>query len=144
MDVGTVEPALDQGQLVVHVADLEVAPEGMVLALVQLDEELAQGRRRLLDGAVVAEGRVVVVGIDAPEERVRRLVEEVAEEVLDRPLARVGARRQLPVLAELAVHVERQPAIRPRVGVEGSVLTREASAGPLVRFHARVRSAIPT
>ncbi len=68
--IRAVETAVDLGQLVLHVADLEVAPQAVVLTLAQLDVELAHRRRHFLDHRVVAEGRVVVVRIDAPEQRV--------------------------------------------------------------------------
>ena len=88
--IGAVEPAIDLRQLVLHVADLEVAPEAVALVVVDLHVELADRRRRLLDDAVVAEGRIVVVRVDSPEQRVRRLVHEVAEQILIGP-SRVSA-----------------------------------------------------
>ena len=122
VQVRAVEPAVDLRELVVHVADLEVAPLAIVLAAPGLDVELAERRRHLLDGAVVAERREVIVGIDAAEQRVRRLVQEVAEEIRQRLVARVGARREAPALVELAVDVEREPRIGRRVEVVGRVL----------------------
>ena len=71
MEVGAVEPTFDLREFVVPVADLEAAPERVALGLAQLDVELARGGSALLNRAVVAEGRVVVVGIDAPEEMPR-------------------------------------------------------------------------
>ena len=64
-----------------------------------------------VDRAVVAEGRVVVVGVDAPEERLGRLVQEVGEDLVQRPFAGIGARRQTPAVAELALGVEGQPPL---------------------------------
>ena len=122
VQVRAVEPAVDLRELVVHVADLEVAPLAVVLAVPDLHVELAERRRHLLDGAVVAERREVIVGIDAAEQRVRRLVQEVAEEILERLVARVGARREPPAVAELAVHVEREPRVGRRVEVVRRVL----------------------
>ena len=68
MSVGAIEPAIDLGELVVHVADLEVAPLTVVIAIAETDKELAHRRRHLLNGAVVAEGRIVIIGIDATEQ----------------------------------------------------------------------------
>ncbi len=117
-----VEPAVDLRELVVHVADLEVAPLAVALVAPDLHVELAERRRHLLDRAVVAERREVVVGIDAAEQRVRRLVEEVAEEILERRVARVGARREPPALVELAVQEEREPRVGRGVEVGRAVL----------------------
>ena len=122
MHVRAVEPAVDLRELVVHVADLEVAPLAIVLAAPGLDVELAERRRHLLDRAVVAERREVVVGIDAAKQRVRRLVQEVAEEIRQRLVARVGARREVPAFVELAVDEEREPRVGRRVEVVGRVL----------------------
>ena len=121
--VGAVEATVDLRQFVAGVAHLEVAPEAVVLALAGLDVELAERRRHFLDHAVVAERRVVVVGIDATEQRVRRLVEEVAEQVLDRRFFRVGARDQFPVLAELAVDVEREATVGRGIEVARCIRT---------------------
>jgi hypothetical protein len=112
--VRAVEPAVDLRELVVHVADLEVAPEAVVVAVRGLHVELAERRGHLLDDAVVAERRVVIIGIDAPEQRLGRLAQEVAEEVAKRRVARVGACREPPAVAELAVHVERELCVGRR------------------------------
>ncbi len=111
VQVGAVQTAVDLGQLVVHVADLEVAPDTVVIVVSELHVELAERRRHLLDRSVVAERGVVIVGIDAPEQRVRRLVQEVAEEIRQRLVARIGTCRELPVGTELAVHVEGQACV---------------------------------
>ena len=115
--VGAVQSTVDLGQLVAQIADLEVAPHPVVFAAARLEVELAQGRRHFLHGAVVAERRVVIIRVDAPEQGIGRLVEEVAEQVLHRAFAGIRARRQFPLLVELAVHEERQTAIHR--GVEG-------------------------
>ena len=95
----------------------------------QLHVHLAERRRDLLHDRVVAERRIVIVRIDAPEQRVGRLVEEVAEQLVDRAFARVGARAQVPVLAELAVHVEREAGVQRRVVVD-TARSRPAAARP--------------
>ncbi len=122
MQLRAVEPAVDLRELVVHVVDLEVAPLAVALVAPDLRVELAERRRHLLDRAVVAERREVVIGIDAAEQRVRRLIEEVAEEILERPVARVGARGQSPAVVELAVHEERELRVGRGVEVVRAVL----------------------
>ncbi len=116
VEVRAVQAAIDLRQLVVHVADLEVAPLAVVVAVGQAHVELAHAGRHFLDRAVVAECRVVVIGIDAAEQRVGRFLHEVAEQAVDRTLVRVGAGGQLPLLAELAVDEEREPSVE--IGVE--------------------------
>ena len=127
--VGAVQAAVHLSELVVHVADLEVAPHGVVLALAELHVELAVGGCGLGDRAVVTEGRIVIVGIDAAEQGVRRLVEEVREDVLERAFPGIGAGREPPLVAELAVHVEGQPAVGRRVVVVGGVVAGELVHG---------------
>src|SRR5262249_41136084 len=101
VQVSAVQRAIDVRQLVVEITELEVAPQRVVVTVLELGKELARARRKLLDRTVVAVGRVVVVGVDAPEERIGRLVHEVAEQLAHGTLARVRARAQLPGLAEL-------------------------------------------
>ena len=55
--VGSVQAAIDVGQFVAHVADLEVAPHPVILATARFDVELAQGRRHFFHDTVVAERR---------------------------------------------------------------------------------------
>ena len=122
VQVAAVQAAIDVRELVVRVVDLEVAPQRVTLVARQLHVELAERRRDFFHDRVVAERRIVIVRIDAPEQRVGRLVEEVAEQLVDRTFARVGARAQAPVLVELAVHVEREAAVQRRVVVIRRVL----------------------
>ena len=120
--VRAVQAAVDVGQRVVRVADLEVAPHGVALVLAQLEVELAEGGRGLLHGAVVTVGGIVVVGVDAAEQRIRRLVHEGAEDVLDRAFQGVGAGGQLPAVAELAVGEEGHAAVDRQVLVVAAAL----------------------
>src|SRR5207247_4547545 len=80
--VRPVQAAINLGHLVAQVADLEVAPHAVVLATARLEVELAEGRRHLLRGAVVAERRVVKIWVEAAVERIGRVAEEEAGEVL--------------------------------------------------------------
>ncbi len=138
MHVGAIEATVDLRQLVVHIADVEVAPLRVPVVVADAREELALRRRHLLHRAVVAEGRVVVVGIDAPEQRLRRLVHEVAEELVERAFARIGARGQLPVVAELAVHEEREPPVGIRIDILLRIFTLQQVDRP-ARTAARQR-----
>ena len=126
MDVGAVQPPIDLRELVVHVADAEAAPLRVVVVLAGTYEKLAQGRSHLLDGAVIAEGRVVVVRVDATEQRLGRLVQEIAEQLVDRCLARIGTGGQTPTVAELAVDEERKTAVEPRIVVASRIVSVEA------------------
>src|SRR5215470_18262041 len=65
--VAAVEAAVNLSQFVVSVADLEIAPHSVILATARSDEELAHGGRHFFHYTIVAERRVVIVGIDAPE-----------------------------------------------------------------------------
>ena len=112
MQVAAVQATVHLRQLIVHVSCLEITPHAVVLILAQTDEELAGGRRHFLHRAVIAEGGIVVIRVDSPEHRSGRLVHEITEQILQRPLLRVRACRQSPVIAELAVDEERQPAIQ--------------------------------
>ena len=112
--VRAVQTAIDLGQLVGEVADLEVAPHRVILAVVELDEELARGGCTLFDRTVVAERGIEAIRVDAAEQRLGRLVDEILEQILDRALARVGVRGELPVLTESvepALHEEGEPAV---------------------------------
>jgi hypothetical protein len=64
VEVRAVEAAIDVRQLVVEVADREVAPQAVARAVARLDVELAEGRSGLLHDRVVAEGRHRVVRVD--------------------------------------------------------------------------------
>src|SRR5678815_4727884 len=59
--VGSVKASIDVGQLVLHVADLEISPHAVILATARLDIELAQRRRHFLHDTVVAEGGVMSI-----------------------------------------------------------------------------------
>jgi hypothetical protein len=71
MQVGAVQAAIDMRQIIIGITDLEIAPQPVTVILLQLEVELAKRRCALFDGAVVAVGRVVIVGIDAPKQRAR-------------------------------------------------------------------------
>ena len=117
VEVRAVQTTVDARQLVVHVGNLEVAPLAEVVILADAHEELAHRGRHFLHGAVVAIRRVVVITVDTTEQRVRRLVQEVAEDVVDRSFTRIGTGRQAPVIPEFAVDEEREAAIDRRVVV---------------------------
>ena len=110
--VSAIEPAIHVGQLVVHVPDFEVAPLAEIVAIGKAHVELAHRGRKFLDGAVIAVGRIVIVCVDTAEQRLRRLVHEIAEQVLDGAFVGVGAGGQLPVIAPFAIHEERQASIQ--------------------------------
>jgi hypothetical protein len=54
-------------QLIAEVADLEITPHPIILAVACFEVELAQGWRHFFHDTVVAESWVVVIGIDAPK-----------------------------------------------------------------------------
>ncbi len=65
--VSSVQASVYVSQLVIQIADLEIAPHPVILAIAGFGVELAQGWRHFLHYTVVAERRVIIVGIDAPE-----------------------------------------------------------------------------
>ena len=67
VQVAPVQAAIDVGQLVAHVAGIEIPPHPVVLTVTRFQVELTQSRRHFCHDTVVAECRVVVLGIDAPE-----------------------------------------------------------------------------
>jgi len=119
--IPAIQPAVDLCELVVDVVDPEIAPQAVIVVALRFHIELPERRRELLRGAVVAVGRVVIRGIDAPEQRVGRLVEEVAEQVFDRRLAGIGARRHPPIVGEFLRREERQAPVNARIVVERRV-----------------------
>ena len=67
MQISAVQTAVDLREFVIHIPDVEITPLPVIGIVAQSDEELAHGRRHFGHGAVVAEGWVVIVGIEAPE-----------------------------------------------------------------------------
>ena len=69
--IHAIQAAIHARQLVVHVGNLEVAPLTVIVVIGNAHEELAHCRREFLHRAVITEGRIVVIRIDAAEQRVR-------------------------------------------------------------------------
>ena len=122
MEVRAIQAAINVGQLVIHIADLEVAPLTVVVTVGETHIEFTHARRHLFDRTVITEGRIEIVRIDAAEQGGRRLLHEVAEQGIDRSLARIGTGGQFPVLAKLAVDEECQAAVNVRLEVVIAVL----------------------
>ncbi len=57
----------------------------------------------------------MVIGVDAPEQCLGRLVEEVGEDLIQRAFAGIGARRQSPAVAETTLGVEGQAPLEVQV-----------------------------
>ena len=83
----------------------------MRVAAVDADVELALRRRVVDRRAVVAVDGVVAIRIDPAQQIARILRTEVAEQVLNRLLARVGARRQQVLPLDTTLHIERRAAV---------------------------------
>ena len=116
VEIRAVQATVDLRQLVVHIADLEIAPLAEVITSAETNEEFAHTRCHFLDGTVVTESRVVIVRVDAAEQRIRRFLHEVGEQILKRTLTRIGAGHQFPLLTKFAIDEKCQAAIE--VGFE--------------------------
>ena len=115
MEVSAVKPTVHMRQVVIGIADPEITPEAVAIIFFQLDIELATGRRIFHDRAVIAEGREMIIRVDTPEQRLRRLLQEVAEDLVQRPFARIGAGSKPPAVAELAFRIEGKPSLGVKV-----------------------------
>ena len=111
MEHPAIQTAVDLSELIVHVADTEVAPLAVVRALVEANIKPPERRGAFLDRTVIAEGRIVVVGVDPSKQRIGRFAREVAEQLIERLLTSIRAGSELPLLAEFTVDVERQTSI---------------------------------
>src|SRR5690606_33234665 len=98
----TVEGALGPQKLRSIQPCLVVAPQHMAIATLEPHVELAIGRRVLQRYRVVAVYRIVLIGIDPPQQGTRILCRHSLEEVLDLVLARVGRGRQEVLSLDLA------------------------------------------
>src|SRR5215469_6369249 len=67
MEISSIQAAVDLGQFVIQIADLEIAPHPIILAIARFDVELAHGWGHFLHDTIVAERRIIIVWIDAPE-----------------------------------------------------------------------------
>ncbi len=135
--VGAVEAPVDLGEIGVENLGLEVAPHAEGAVLLRLDVELARGGRVLDGRAVVAEGRLEPVLVQPPEQRVGILVHEVAEDLVQRSLARVGAAGELPGIVGEAVGVEGEPAVDPGLRVVVLIVLADEPGRPVGVVDAR-------
>src|SRR5262249_1912288 len=65
--VSTVQAAVDVGQFIIQVADFEIAPHPVILAMARFYVELAHSWGNFLHYTVVAERGVIIVGVYTPE-----------------------------------------------------------------------------
>ena len=68
VQVGAVQSAVHLRQAVIGIPDFKIAPEPVSFIFLSPDIELARGGCILDHGAVVTEGRVVVIRVHAPEQ----------------------------------------------------------------------------
>ena len=80
-------------EVIVGILDLVVAPETVGFILFQLDVELAISWRILRDSTVITEGRIVVIRINSPKERVRRFVRKIGKDLLQGAFACIRTHR---------------------------------------------------
>ena len=118
MQVYAVQAAVDLCQRRIQVIDVVITQQAVVVVMLQLQVQLARGRRALLEGRVVAEGRIVKIRIETPQQCLRALLEKVAEQFVDRPFERIGTAGQAPVVAPAALGVVREAPVQVGLVVE--------------------------
>ncbi len=98
-----VERAVHVGQVGVGVTDPGVAPKSEVIVPGELEIEFAARRSLFLDGAVVTISGRVILGIKPSEQGLGRLVEGVAENLVQGAFTGIGAGLQAPPVCEFAL-----------------------------------------